>query len=170
MPRATVSLAPQRFDLKTLPPQGDEEGGWVQMRRMSYGELLQSQDMAYQVQMKAAEGEDDPEVGVSITRAAIAEFQLKTCVLDHNLEDETGRKLVFSNNDDVVSLDASVGQELSDLIDKMHDWSKNFPNSKGPSANGSSTGRSTVTEASDSPTSTDETSQQKQPQDVTSTS
>ena len=170
MPRATVSLAPQRFELKTLPAKGEEEGGWVQMRRMSYGELLQSQDLAYQVQMKADTSDDEPEMGVSITRAAIAEFQLKTCILDHNLEDEGGRKLSFSSREDIVKLDAPIGQELSDLIDKMHDWSKTFPNSSGPSANGSSTERSSGMAESASTTSMQAASQQKEPQDGTSTS
>ena len=171
MPRATVSLAPQLYELKTLPPVDDEEGGWVKMRRMSYGELLASQDMAYQVQMKTSEDStsDDPEMGVSITRAAIAEFQLKTCVLDHNLEDENGRTLNLSTKEDVVNLDPGVGQELSNLIDTMHDWSKNFPNSGKPSANGSSTEKTTAVALS-LPSSTDEPSDTLSPNESTPTS
>lgn len=171
MPRATVSLAPQRFELKTLPAQAEEESGWVQMRRMSYGELLQSQDMAYQVQVQTnTDSGDEPEMGVKVTRSAISAFQLKTCVLDHNLEDDNGRKLNFGSTEDVESLDAAVGQELSDLIDKMHDWSKSFPNSGKPSASESSTGRVEPTEASDSKTSTQTTSPEPQLSDATSTS
>jgi hypothetical protein len=134
MPRATVSTAPQRFELKTCPE------GWVKMRRMSYGELLTSQDMAFQVQMKASENNsDEADMGISVTRAAISAFQINTCVMDHNLEDENGRKLVFSDDADVTSLDPNIGQELTKLIDDMHDWNKQFPNSGKPSVNGSST-------------------------------
>jgi hypothetical protein len=141
MPRATVSTAPQRFELKTCP------GGWVKMRRMSYGELLTSQDMAFQVQMKASENNsEEADVGVSITRAAISAFQINTCVVDHNLEDENERKLSFSKDADVTSLDPNIGQELTKLIDDLHDWNKQFPNSGKPSANGSST-ESTATVA-----------------------
>lgn len=135
MPRATVSTVPKKFNLVTCPPDG-----YVSMRRMTYGELMASQDMMYQIQMKADEaGSDNPELGVDISRAAIMEFQLKTCITEHNLQDESGRLLDFRNPADVKILDSNIGQEIADHIEAMHNWKKQFPNSSGPSGNGSST-------------------------------
>jgi hypothetical protein len=133
IPRATVSLVPQTFDFKTCP------GGWVKLRRMSYGELMNSQDLAYQVQMKQNEDTNDPEASLTLSRMVVEEFQIRTCVLDHNLEDDRGRKLNFASPQDVHSLDANIGQELSGMVADIHDWKKQLPNSEQPSANGSST-------------------------------
>jgi hypothetical protein len=107
---------------------------------MTYGELMASQDMMYQIQMKADEaGSDNPELGVDISRAAIMEFQIRTCVTEHNLQDDSGRILDFKNAADVRVLDSNIGQEIAERIDEMHNWKKQFPNSSAPSGNGSST-------------------------------
>jgi hypothetical protein len=105
---------------------------------MSYGELMTSQDLAYQVQMKATAGSDEPEMGFNISRATVTEYQFKTCIRDHNLEDESGRKLDFTKKHDVHLLDGNVGQEVQNVIDDMHNWNKQLPNSDEPSSNGSS--------------------------------
>jgi hypothetical protein len=133
MPRATVSMEPQHEDLKTCP------GGYVEARRMSYGELMTSQDLAYQVQMRASqENPDDPEMGVTMSRIAVVEFQMKTCILDHNLDGDNGQKLDFKQARDVHLLDANVGQEIVQILDNMHNWQRQFPNSERSSLNGSS--------------------------------
>lgn len=145
MPRATVSLEPKTYALKTCPD------GHVKLRRMSYGELMASQDMMYQIQMKASESDpDNPEMGVDISRAAIAEYQFKVCIVDHDLEDETGRKLDFKLPKDVHLLDSNIGQEIYNLIDEMHNYKKQFPNSEQPSGNGlSMNGQSEMAKTSD---------------------
>jgi hypothetical protein len=126
-------MEPQHEDLKTCP------GGFIKARRMSYGELMTSQDLAYQVQMKASqENPDDPEMGVTMSRIAVVEFQLKTCILDHNLDGDNGDRLDFKQARDVHLLDANIGQEIVQIIDKMHDWQRQFPNSERSSLNGSS--------------------------------
>jgi hypothetical protein len=126
-------MEPQTVDLRTCP------GGFVELRRMTYGELMTSQDLAYQIQMKASEVDPDaPEMGLNITRMAIIEYQLKTCVMNHNLEDEAGRHLDFRQSRDCHLLDANIGQEINDAIEKMHNWNRQFPNSEKSSLNGSS--------------------------------
>lgn len=133
IPKATISLEPRRFDLKTLPE------GYVELRRMSYGELMTSQDLAYQVQMRANEADaSSPEVGLTVTRMAITEYQFRTCIVSHNLEDQTSRALDFSRAMDVHMLDSNVGQEISDIIDREHNWKQKYPNSQTPSESGSS--------------------------------
>src|SRR6266568_2556750 len=125
VPRATISTEPQHHDLKTCP------GGFVELRRMSYGELMTSQDMA-----------------MNISRAAVEEYQFRTCVVGHNLMDENDRVLDFKRKEDVHLLDGNVGQEISRLIGNIHDWQKNFPNSETPSANGSSADGNVTSESS----------------------
>lgn len=131
MPRATISVEPQTQDLRTCP------GGFIKLRRMTYGELMTSQDMAYQVSMKAADM-NNPEVGLDVSRAAVTEYQFKTCILDHNLEDDKGRKLDFRSSQDIHLLDSNIGQEIQNHIDDLHNWTKTFPNSPASSENGSS--------------------------------
>ena len=135
MPRATLSLAPTRYNLKHCPE------GYVELRRMSFGELLASQDLAYQVSVKANEqNQDDPELGMNMSQMAVHEYQFKTCIVDHNLEDEQGNKLNFQKvPQHVHMLDPLVGQEIARQIDLMHRLEQKFPNSEKPSINGSST-------------------------------
>lgn len=135
MPKATLSMAPVRHNLKHCPE------GWVDLRRMSFGELLASQDMAYQVSVKASEatGKDDPEVGMDMSQARVHEYQFKTCIVDHNLEDEQGHKLNFAQAATVHMLDPLIGQEISKQIDQMHRLDQKYPNSEKPSTSESST-------------------------------
>lgn len=150
MPRATVSLEPQVEDLITCP------GGWVKLRRMSYGELLASNDMAFQVSVEAEQGKADPQIGVGASTARIAEYRFKTCIVDHNLENEAGTKLEFRNPQTMHLLDPNIGQEIDNLINKMHNWEKNHPNSDKPSSDTSSAEndqKSTASEQSTSPSS-----------------
>jgi len=132
IPRATVSMEPKEFQLKTCPPDG-----FVKLRRMSYGELLASNDMAFQVSVEAKEGSGDPQMGASMSSARISEFRFKCCVVDHNLENDAGTRLEFTNPQTVHLLDPNVGQEIEQLITDMHNWEKNLPNSEKPS-NGTS--------------------------------
>lgn len=142
MPRATVSMKPIDYPLKTCP------GGWVQLRRMSYGELLASQDMAYQVSVKEGKDGGDPDMGVNVTQAKILEYQFRTCIIDHNLENETGQKLRFDSPEAVHMLDSLIGQEINAQLEKMHRWDKTYPNSDTPSISESSTNGATETAAS----------------------
>lgn len=133
MPRATVSVEPKSVDLATLP------GAFVKLRRMSYGELLASQDIAYQVSISAAQGSNQAGADMNIASARVAEYRFKTCILDHNLEGENGQKLDFSQPQSMHLLDPLVGQEIDGAIEEMHNWRKALPNSRTPSASESST-------------------------------
>lgn len=123
MPKATVSTQPQTFELKSLPE------GWVQLRRMSYGERLHRQDMAMAMSMSADQRTKTAEMNVTPAQTKVAQFELATCVVDHNLEDEQGRKLNFSNALDCAQLDGRIGEEIAELIDTIHDWNSDLPNS-----------------------------------------
>ncbi len=135
MPRATVSMKPTKFDLETCPE------GWVELRRMSYGELLASQDMAYQinVQMQSQNGSAEPEMGAKMSQASVLEYQFKLCIVNHNLENEAGQPLDFRQASAVHLLDPLIGQEINSLVEKLHRWDKTYPNSETLSGSASST-------------------------------
>src|SRR5215831_16323180 len=123
MPRATVSTEPQNFDLRSCP------GGWVKLRRMSYGERLHRQDIAMQMSMEADQRKKTAQMSVTPTQTQVAAFELATCVIDHNLEDEQGNKLNFKDATSYQLLDGRIGEEISGYIDAMHDWDTDLPNS-----------------------------------------
>lgn len=140
VPRATISVEPQLVELATCPPDG-----FVKLRRMTFGELMTSQDMAYQVSMKASQDVNNPDMALDISRAKVTEYQFGTCIVDHNLEDDKGRKLSFKSAQDIHLLDSNIGQEIQASIDDIHNWNKQFPNSPESSENSSSVARSETT-------------------------
>lgn len=122
MPRATVNLAAtDRIELKTLPPSGDEEGGYVVLRRLTYGQKIQRQQMAMEVSMQAQGGRSsDPVMDMKMTQDKVACFDFGNCVVDHNLDDDSGRRLNFKQPHDVFMLDPRVGEEIAMHIDRMN--------------------------------------------------
>ena len=128
MPRATIdTTATERFPLKSLPEQNGEEAGWIELRKLSYGQILERRDMATKM---AIEGigdsrksrDEDIKVTTDIIQKAVTEFEYKNCIVNHNLEDAEGRLLNFSNPTHVQDLDPQVGQEVSELIDTLNEW------------------------------------------------
>jgi hypothetical protein len=129
MPRATVDVtATKRVELKSLPARDDDEVGFVELRKLAYGQILERRDMSAKI---AIEGlgdtrtrteADDIKVTTEMIQRAVTEFEFKNCIVTHNLEDEHGTLLNFSNPANVHALDPQVGQEVSELIDEMNQW------------------------------------------------
>jgi hypothetical protein len=123
MPRATVVLTAERRDLETV------EGGWVEIRRLSFGEKLQKDQEAMKMRFATDTGDKgdgkralDAEVAMINEMVTLVEFS--RCVLDHNLENENGIKLNFQKHEDVRSLDPRVGQEINDLLAELNDFER----------------------------------------------
>lgn len=111
MPRATYNPdKTERFDLESL------EGGYVVLRKMSYGQRVQVREMAMQLSMVAK----TEELGIEMTQMRVDEFEFKTSIVEHNLEDEAGNVLNFAKAGTVGSLDPEVGTEISQLITKFN--------------------------------------------------
>jgi len=111
MPRATIdTTATERFPLKSLPAVDNEEAGFVELRKLSY------------VGGDKRSREEDIRVTTDIIQKAVTEFEFKNCIVNHNLEDATGKTLNFGDPASVVSLDPQVGQEVAELIDSINDW------------------------------------------------
>lgn len=121
MPRATAdTTSTEHFDLKSL------EGGFVELRRLDYGQMMRRQEMAADMVMKSDQGSrrarNNTEAIVKMMQTVVTEFEFAHCVVDHNLEDESGNKLNFTMKGTVSLLDPRIGQEISELIDDMNQF------------------------------------------------
>lgn len=122
MPRATVTTDTTQYDLRSLP------GGYVVLRPMPYGTKLSRMDQAMKMTFKQDSGprkrgqKQTADTEVEMLQRAAALIDFKTCVVDHNLEDESGRKLDFHQVADFEALDSRVGEEISKLIDEMNNF------------------------------------------------
>jgi len=127
MPRATIdTTATERFVLKSLPAAGNEEAGWVELVKLSYGQILARRDMAMRMGIEgigdSKKKDEDIKVTTDIIQKAVTEYEYKHSIVDHNLEDANGNKLNFGNPLSVQNLNPQVGQEVSDLIDQLNQW------------------------------------------------
>lgn len=114
MPKATLDLNDtKRFELKSLPE------GFVVLKRMTYGQKLQRQEMAMQMSLSGS-SEKDFGGALQMSQQAVAEFEFASCVVEHNLEDGEGTTLDFKNPINVRTLDPMVGEEIATYIDKMN--------------------------------------------------
>lgn len=126
MAKATVLKTTDRFDLKSIPPKDGEEGGWVELRRMSFGEKQEKDAEAMKMRLNmSGTGRQmtDMNAEVAMINLHATALEFSRCIVDHNLEDsDTGIKLDFRKAADVRRLDPRVGQEISDLIGDMNDF------------------------------------------------
>lgn len=125
MPKAVVSAKiTERKDLETLPPDPEtgEEGGFVELRHMSYGEYLKRRDMISNMSFKG-EGKNT-EAFMKMANEEVARYEFNTCIVDHNLQDENGNNLDFRTARAFQMLNPRVGEEISNYIDEMNKWEK----------------------------------------------
>lgn len=118
MPRATVSASDTtRFDLKTC------DGGFVVLRRLSYGEKMKRQEMSFGAAMKMDRKQtQSAEMVMDMAQTAATEFEFKNCIVEHNLEDDNGNLLDFRTAVHVHLLDPRIGEEISGYIDQMNNF------------------------------------------------
>lgn len=112
MPKATGSSETEQHDLKTCP------GGYVVLRRMTYGEFIKRREMLSGMRMEG-KGRDAQAV-LQLANEQVTQFEFSRCIVDHNLEDDSGRKLNLGSPKDFSQLDTRIGQEIGELIDKMN--------------------------------------------------
>jgi hypothetical protein len=133
MPRATVLKTTERFPLTTLPAVDGEEGGWVELRRLSYGEKLQKDAEAMKMRFAmngAKQGDIDAEV--SLISEFVTYLEFAKCIINHNLTtpvnpsdpESAERPLDFRRQEDVKLLDPRVGDEISTIIGELNDFEK----------------------------------------------
>jgi hypothetical protein len=106
------------------------EGAYVTLRPLTYAQFLHRRDLGGKVTIK---GSDLRDVAgeVALMQGVVTEYEFLNCIVEHNLEDETGQLLQFPR--DLGRLLPKVGEEISTLIDKMNQ----FEVDEGNSSNGS---------------------------------
>lgn len=115
MPRATVASNTEKFDLRSAPPDG-----YVMLRRLTYGEVLRRRDMGTKMQLDQSRRGGNQKVTIDMIQTETTWFEFKSAIVDHNLEDDAGRKLDFNNRNDFSQLDPHVAQEIERLISDMN--------------------------------------------------
>jgi hypothetical protein len=124
MPRATVSKTTERFELQTI------EGGYVELRRLSYGEKMQKDAEAMKMRFAVEKGTEALDATLAMISEAASLLEFSRCVVGHNLtraslrEGEDDIPLDFRKADDVRSLDPRVGEEISTYIGQLNDFER----------------------------------------------
>jgi len=135
MARATVVKTTERFELTTLPGVNGDAGGWVELRRLAYGEKLHKDAEAMKMRFamdSSKEGSRNVDAEVSLINEFVTLAEFAKCIVDHNLtglidendESKGERPLDFRKPADVQNLDPRVGDEISTLIGDMNDFER----------------------------------------------
>lgn len=127
MPKATVNTNAERYELKSCPE------GWIEIKRMSYGQWLQRSQMAVKMQVQQQRKGGNQSMDIQMEALKLALFEYKNCVVDHNLEDDGGQKLNLNTPDGVQILDPQIGNEIGDIIEEIHAPVKDSGNSNSAS-------------------------------------
>jgi hypothetical protein len=117
---ATVPTDAERFELRSV------EGAWVMLKPLPYGELLERRDKASRMSMEAGTGnrrkkQDVGRLDIDMMQQQTRIYEFQKCVVDHNLGDDKGNKLNFTNSSTLNLLDPKVGQEIETLIDQLNE-------------------------------------------------
>lgn len=116
MPVGTRKAETVRHDLKSL------EGAFVELRQLSYDEMLERRDGATQILMeRGIKNTDSQQMNVKVLNRWSNQYSFPRCISDHNITDENGVQLDFSKPELVFRiLDPRLGAEIESLIDKMN--------------------------------------------------
>ena len=120
MPRATVTQDTKRIDLRTCP------GGFVELRTLTFHEMNTRQDIAtrmYQEQTTGKKKSKDAETVrgyFEIMNVAVTQYEFRNCIVEHNLENENGDLIDFTQPMQAWRLDPKVGQEIDRAIEELN--------------------------------------------------
>lgn len=120
MPRAMGIAQEEKFDLKSLP------GGYVMLRRMTYGEKMERQGRMSGLKVQAQKGSKNFEGEIVLANRRVTEYEFAICVLDHNLfkDEEETQRFDFKNPTDLVLLDGKIGEEIAVYIDRLNQFTE----------------------------------------------
>lgn len=118
MPVGTRKIETTSHDLKSLP------GAYVELRQLSYDEMLERRDGATQILMeRGIRNADSQQMNVKVLNRWSNQYSFPRCIVSHNITDENGTTLDFSERKIVETfrvLDPRIGAEIEALIDKMN--------------------------------------------------
>lgn len=142
MPKATVSTETTKKELKSL------QGGFVELRRLPFGLLLERRDNASKMSMSSRQGQSDQKVDIALMQRWSRQFEFQHCIVDHNLEDDNGNKLNFDNAMSIDALDPRIGQEIEEYIDELNGEESEEDKQAFPSPSSESSRKATQTGSS----------------------
>lgn len=132
VPIATLVKKTERKDLKTV------EGGYVVVRRMTYGEKLQRSEMSGKMRILSQKTDKEAVGEINMLQKNVQLWEFANLILEHNLEHQehtfaggdcyTGkcgcpiRPLNFRMPADVELLTAQVGEEISKFLDELNNF------------------------------------------------
>lgn len=117
MPRATANLNPEdKIELKSCPE------GYIVLRRMTYGQKLDRMKHVGKLSVEMGGRGRSARGEMEMLQKASTLYDFKSCIVDHNLEDESGTKLNLGAEHDINRLDPRIGEEISVLIDKLNNF------------------------------------------------
>lgn len=119
MPRATANIEEKhRKDLKSCPE------GYVEARRLTYGEKLQRRAMVSGLRVESnKKGEKSDFAGeMKLITEESTLYDFQKCILDHNLEDESGNKLNLVTKQDIARLDPRIGEEIDQFLSELNNF------------------------------------------------
>ena len=116
MPVGTRKAETVRHDLKSLP------GAYVELRQLSYDEMLERRDGATQILMeRGIRNADSQQMNVKVLNRWSNQYSFPRCIVGHNITDEDGNPLDFKNPEKTFrELDPKIGAEIESLIDKLN--------------------------------------------------
>ena len=117
MPFAGTGVETVRRELTSL------EGGFVILRRLTYGQKLQRKNMTkLAIDMNSKSKDFKGELEMASREATLQDF--KNCIVDHNLfKDEAETvQFDFTSAMDVEMLDPRIGEEIEQAIDKLNNF------------------------------------------------
>ena len=119
MPKAIIDTNDtSRYELKSCP------GGFVVLRRLTYGQWLQRQQdaLSMSVEQHGKKGNRDLRADMQVMGKKVALWEFANCIVEHNLEDGSGQLLNFKQEFTLEVLDPRIGQEIGDLISAMNEF------------------------------------------------
>jgi hypothetical protein len=91
---------------------------------MSYGQKLERTQLATDMEIEMTRGSKTQKASVDIMQHAVAMFEFKACIVDHNLfqDEEEQVKIDLTTKAGLAMLDPKVGDEIGKLIDDMNNF------------------------------------------------
>src|SRR4051794_31335282 len=118
MPVGTVTQELIHKDLKSLPPDG-----FVKLKQLSFDQLLERRDKAMKMKMEAKQNRKKSDKALIEFESAMQWarfFEFSNCIADHNIQDDQGQLLNFSNPITLKILDPKVGAEIEKYIEELN--------------------------------------------------
>jgi hypothetical protein len=115
------TMTEEEFKLKSLDGEG-----WVKLRRLTYGQKLHRRSMVSKMRIETSgKKSKDFQGEMDLINEKATQYDFANCIIDHNLEDEAGKKLNFSSIADIQRLDPRVGEEIDTLIGELNNFEEN---------------------------------------------